>query len=146
MVKFTSCENGLGVSVWPTLWRSSCFLREPQASAVGMIVCSKVSRSSNARQFYMEKALPFTWKTHCGLKFHFGQFEELEKRLMTMTSLQYFHILQAYIIAELYIFFFTLGASVLRESLIRTFKKERSHSEVKCSPKQNCFALEKFSQ
>ena len=63
-----------------------------------------------------------------------------------MTSLQQFHFLQAYIIAELYIYFFTLAASILRESLIRTFKKERSHSEVKCSPKQNCFALEKFSQ
>ena len=39
--KFTSCENDLGVSVWWTLWRGWCFLRRPQVSAVGMIVCSK---------------------------------------------------------------------------------------------------------
>ena len=36
--KFTSCENGLGVSVWRTLWRGGCFLREPQVSAAGLTV------------------------------------------------------------------------------------------------------------
>ena len=41
LAKFTACKNGLGVSVWRTLWRSGCFLRGPQLSAVGLPVCSK---------------------------------------------------------------------------------------------------------
>ena len=41
LAKFTSCDNGLGVSVWWTLWRGGCFLRGPQVSAVGLTVCSK---------------------------------------------------------------------------------------------------------
>ena len=37
-VKFTSCENSLGVSVWQTLWHGGCFLRGPQVSATGLTV------------------------------------------------------------------------------------------------------------
>ena len=41
LTKFTSCENGLGVSVWWELWRGEGFIRRPQVSAVGLTVFSK---------------------------------------------------------------------------------------------------------
>ena len=41
LAKFTSCENGIGASLWRTLWRGGWFLRGPQVPAVGLTVCSK---------------------------------------------------------------------------------------------------------
>ena len=41
MAKFTSSENGLGVSVWRAPWCGGGFLRGPQVSAIGLTACSK---------------------------------------------------------------------------------------------------------
>ena len=70
--------------------------------------------------------------------------DDLTPVLSLFTGISYFIKPYCWII-----FFFTLAASILRESLIQTFKKIfssyffifsfRSSQEVKCSPKQNFF-------
>ena len=41
-MKFTSCENDLGASVWWELWRGESFIRGSQVSAIGLTVSSKI--------------------------------------------------------------------------------------------------------
>ena len=54
LAEFTSCENGLGVSVWWALLRGGCFLWGPQVSTVSLTVWPK---SPDLQTFGSLKAL-----------------------------------------------------------------------------------------
>ena len=49
--KFTSCQNGLRVSVWWTLWHGGWFLWGPQVSTVGLTVYWKFLGLQKFRSF-----------------------------------------------------------------------------------------------